>query len=58
MCEVPLDSALLPHRGLADAISPDQIFRAVIAARLLRSDGNARRNSNGDSKPVARNVSG
>jgi hypothetical protein len=41
MCEVPLNSALLPHRGLADAISLDQIFAllslhdccAVMAAR-------------------------
>jgi ATP-binding cassette subfamily B protein len=56
MCEVPLNSALLPHSVLADAISPDHIFSAVVAARLLRSDGRARRNSNGDSKRVGRNV--
>jgi hypothetical protein len=58
MCEVPLNSALLPHRGLADAISPDQIFHNGNVAKLLRSDGGVRRNSNGDSKPVARTVSG
>src|SRR3977135_2519063 len=32
---------LLPHCGLADAISPDQIFANADAAGLLRSDGNS-----------------
>jgi len=34
--------ALLPHRGLADAITSDHIFipvHTVIAAGLLRGDG-------------------
>ena len=36
----PNGRALLPQVGLADAISPDQIFVTVNAAGLLRSDGN------------------
>jgi hypothetical protein len=30
---------LLPHCGLADAISPDQLSNDANAARLLRRDG-------------------
>jgi hypothetical protein len=45
MCEVPLNKRTSSTRGLADAISPDQIFHAVNAARLLRSDGNPAGNS-------------
>jgi hypothetical protein len=41
MCEVPRGCALLPHHGLADAITPDQVLAVVNAARLLRSDGSA-----------------
>src|ERR1700716_540416 len=33
--------ALLPHRGLADAITPDQTSVVANAAGLLRSDGSA-----------------
>jgi hypothetical protein len=32
ICEVPRRPALLPHRGLADAISPDQVFPEANAA--------------------------
>jgi hypothetical protein len=40
ICEVPQKTALLPYRGLADAITPNQIiFTVTNAARLLRSDG-------------------
>jgi hypothetical protein len=36
----PKRHALLPYRGLADAITPNQIiFTVTNAARLLRSDG-------------------
>src|SRR5450756_550250 len=35
----PTGRVLLPHRGLADAITPNQSFVAAYAARLLRSDG-------------------
>jgi hypothetical protein len=35
----PRERGLLPHHGLADAITPDQIFSVTNAARLLRSDG-------------------
>ena len=35
----PRGRALPPHHGLADAITPDQIFAAVTAAELLRGDG-------------------
>jgi hypothetical protein len=36
----PRRHALLPYRGLADAITPNQIiFTVTNAARLLRSDG-------------------
>ena len=35
----PQGRALLPHHGLADAITSDQIFAAVTAAELLRGDG-------------------
>jgi hypothetical protein len=34
-----LTNALLPHRGLADAIWPDQVLLRAIAAKLLRGDG-------------------
>src|SRR6267143_5055104 len=37
----PRERALLPHHGLADAITSHQIFTVANAARLLRSDGNA-----------------
>src|SRR6266404_6244978 len=37
----PRERALLPHHGLADAITPDHMFTVAIAAGLLRSDGNA-----------------
>jgi hypothetical protein len=40
-----LAGALLPHRGLADAISTDQTFDNGNAAKLLRSDGSAMGNS-------------
>src|SRR3981081_62932 len=36
------ERALLPHHGLADAITSHQIFTVGNAAGLLRSDGNAR----------------
>jgi hypothetical protein len=39
MCEVPRRSALLPHHGLSDAVTPVQVFVAVNAAGLLRGDG-------------------
>jgi hypothetical protein len=42
ICEVPRRSALLPHHGLTDAVTPVQVFVAVNAARLLRGDGIAR----------------
>jgi hypothetical protein len=32
MCEVPRGCALLPHHGLADAITPDQVLAVVNAA--------------------------
>src|SRR6266436_9738415 len=35
-------SLLLPHRGLADAITPNQISASVDAARMLRDDGSAK----------------
>jgi hypothetical protein len=57
ICEVPLNSALLPHRGLADAFPRIQIFRAVIAAELLRSDGSATGNSRRQSQAMMQNVS-
>jgi hypothetical protein len=37
----PKGPALLPHHRLADAITPDQAFAVVNAARLLRSDVSA-----------------
>jgi ATP-binding cassette subfamily B protein len=37
----PTRPALLPHHGLADAITPGQVFAVVNAARLLRGDGSA-----------------
>src|SRR5882757_1088943 len=37
----PRERALLPHHGLADAITSDHMFTVAIAAGLLRSDGNA-----------------
>jgi hypothetical protein len=43
ICKVPQARALLPHRGLADAISPDQIFANTNVARIVaqrwRHDG-------------------
>jgi hypothetical protein len=44
ICEVPSTRALLPHCGLVDAISTDQISHNGNAAELLRSDGGATRN--------------
>jgi hypothetical protein len=38
----PTSHALLPHHGLADAITPDQVPVAVDAGRMLRSDGVAK----------------
>src|SRR3981189_3844543 len=35
-------SLLLPHPGLADAITPNQISAAVDAAGMLRSDGSTK----------------
>jgi hypothetical protein len=37
MCEVPKRCALLPQDGLADAITPNQVFTVVNAAEFLRS---------------------
>jgi hypothetical protein len=37
MCEVPKGCALLPQDGLADAITPNQVFTVVNAAGFLRS---------------------
>jgi hypothetical protein len=37
--------ALLPHCGLANTISPDQIFYQAKVARLLHSDGGTTGNS-------------
>jgi hypothetical protein len=37
MCEVPKRCALLPQDGLADAITPNQVFTVVDAAEFLRS---------------------
>jgi hypothetical protein len=42
MCEVPQVRALLPHRGLAHAITPHQTLVIVIAAQLLRGDGSTK----------------
>ena len=41
ICEVPQKTRTSSHRGLADAISPDQISANVDAAELLRSNGSA-----------------
>jgi hypothetical protein len=38
----PTSHALLPHHGLADAITPDQVPVAVDAGEMLRSDGVAK----------------
>jgi hypothetical protein len=38
ICEVP---SVLPHHGLADAITPHQAFNTAFAAKLLRSRGSA-----------------
>ena len=38
ICEVP---SVLPHHGLADAITPHQVFNTAFAAKLLRSRGGA-----------------
>ena len=41
MCEVPEEvrtsstGALLPQDGLADAITPDQVFAMIVVARIL-----------------------
>ena len=41
MCEVPKElrtsstGAFLPQDGLADAITPDQVFAMIVVARIL-----------------------
>jgi len=42
ICEVPCGNVLLPHRGLADAISSNQVFADAVAAELLRGYGRSR----------------
>jgi len=37
MCEVPIGRVLLPQDGLADAITPDQVYAVVNAARFSPS---------------------
>src|SRR6266480_6033985 len=50
--------AVLPHHGLAHAITPNQTLVAVNAARLLRSDGSMRGTEKNQEDSLARNLPG
>src|SRR6201998_358520 len=58
MCEVPKGCALLPQDGLADAITPNQVFTVVNAAGFLRRMNARRELYGGVGHSIRQNTSG